>query len=104
MRRWLRGSSSRNLEGNENEENKKPKYNLPRVAEVRPCEWPSDAFLREVGIYDDFYYLVENAGRTSFLQDNCDQYLLLTNTFMQNFHFHSRKDPPMVEFHLYDVP
>ena len=32
------------------------------------------------------------------------QYLLLTNTFVQNFHFQYRKGPPMVEFHLYDVP
>ena len=103
MKRWLRGSSSRNSEGNENEE-KKPKYNLPRSAEVRPCEWPSDIFLREVEIYDDLYYLAENAGITAFLQDKCDKYLLLTNKFVQNFHFHARKDPPMVEFHLYDVP
>jgi hypothetical protein len=104
MRRWLRGSSSHNSEGNENEEKKKPKYNLPRAAEVRPCEWPSDTFLREARIYDDFYYLAENAGITAFLQDKCDQYLLLTNTFVQNFRFHSRKDPPMVKFHLYDEP
>jgi hypothetical protein len=60
--------------------------------------------LREAVIFDDFYYLAENAGLLPFPQDKCDQYLLLTNTFMQNFHFHSRKDPPMVEFHLYDVP
>ena len=46
MKRWLRGSSSQNSNENENEEKKKPKYNLPRVAEVRPCKWPSAAFLR----------------------------------------------------------
>jgi hypothetical protein len=102
MKRWSRGSSSRN--SNENEEKKKPKYNLPRTAEVRSCEWPSDAFLRAVEIYDDFYYLAENVGITDFLRGKCEQYLLLTNTFVQNFHFHARKDPPMVEFHLYDVP
>ena len=104
MRRLLRGSSSRGSKENENEEKKKPKYNLPHVAEVRPCEWPSDTFLRAARIYDDFYFLAENAGITAFLQDKCDQYLLLTNTFVQNFHFHARKDAPMVEFHLYDVP
>ena len=70
--------------------------------EVRPCEWPSDAFLGAAGIYDDFYYLAENAGITYFLHDKCDQYLLLTITFMQNFHFHARKSPPTVEFYLYD--
>jgi hypothetical protein len=101
MRRLLRGSSSRGFKEKESE---KPKYNIPRTAEVRPCEWPSEAFLRAAGIYEDFYYLAENAGITDFLNDKCEQYLLLTNTFVQNFHFYPRKNPPMVEFHLYDVP
>ena len=102
MKRLLRGSSSRSSKDKQSEENKKPKYNLPRTTEVRPCEWPCDEFLREVGIYEDFYYLAENAGLTDFLHDQREQYLLLTNTFVQNFHFHSRNSPPTVEFHLYD--
>ena len=102
MRRLLRGSSSRSSKAKQDEENKKPKYNLPRTAEVRPCEWPCDAFLRAAGIFNDFYYLAGNAGITDFLPDRCNQYLLLTNTFMQNFHFHARRSPPMVNFYLYD--
>ena len=103
MMKWLlRGSSSRSSNDKQNEENKKPKYNLPRVVEVRSCEWPCDAFLRAARIYDDFYYLAENAGITDFLHDQCKQYLLLTNIFMQNFYFHARKSPPSVEFYLYD--
>ena len=102
LRILLRGSSSWGSKEKENEENERPKYNLPRTTEVRPCEWPSDAFLRATGIYEDFYYLAENAGITDFLHDKCDQYLLLTNTFVQNFHFHARKSPPTVEFYLYD--
>ena len=90
MRRWLRGSLSRNLEGNENEK-MKPKYNLPRTMEVRLCKWPSDAFLEAATIYEDFYYLAENAGITDFLLDQCDEYILLTNPFVQNFHFHARR-------------
>ena len=70
--------------------------------EVRPCEWPCDEFLREAGIYEDFYYLAENAGLVNFLRDKREQYLLLTNTFVQNFYFHAKKSPPLVEFHLYD--
>ena len=31
-----------------------------------------------------------------------EQYLLLTNIFVQNFYFHAKKSPPSVEFHLYD--
>ena len=73
------------LEDKESEENKKPKYNLPRTAEVLPCEWPCDEFLRAAGIYDDFYYLAENVGLVDFLRDQREQYLLLTNIFVQFF-------------------
>ena len=102
MKRLLRGSSSWSSKDKQNNENKKPKYNLPRTAKVRPCEWPSNDFLRAAGIYDDFYELVENVGLTTFLHDQRNQYLLLTNIFVQNFHFHSSSSPPTVEFYLYD--
>ena len=102
MKRFLRGSSSRSSKDKQSEENKKPKYNLPCTAEVLPCEWPCDEFLREAGIYEDFYYLAENAGLTDFLHDQREQYLLLTNIFVQNFHFHARRSPPSVDFYLYD--
>ena len=102
MKRFLRGSSSRSSKDKQSEEDKKPKYNLPRTAEVRPCEWPCDEFLRAAGIHDDFYYLAENAGLTDFLPDQREQYLLLTNISVQNFHFHARSSPPTVEFYLYD--
>ena len=85
MKRLLRSSSSRSSKDKQNEENKKPKYNLPRTMEVWPCEWPCDESLRAAGIYDDFYYLAENAGLTDFLHDQCEQYLLLTNIFVQTF-------------------
>ena len=58
--------------------------------------------MSEAEIYEDFYYLAENAGLTDFLHDQREQYLLLTNTFMRNFHFHARRSPPSVEFYLYD--
>ena len=87
MKRLLRGSSSRNSK----EKAHKPKYNLPRTTEVQPCEWPSDDFLRAAGIYDDFYELAENAGLTDFLWDQREQYLLLTNTFVQNFYYYPKE-------------
>ena len=49
LKRLLRGSSSRSSKDKQSEENKEPKYNLPRTAEVRPCEWPCDEFLRKAG-------------------------------------------------------
>ena len=102
MKRLLRGSSSRSSKDKQSEEDKKPKYNLPRTTKVRPCEWPCDEFLKAAGIHDDFYYLAENAGLTGFLHDQLDQYLLLTNIFVQNFHFHARRSPPSLDFYLYD--
>ena len=102
LRRLLRGSSSRGSKEKENEEKGKPKYNLPLTAEVRPCELPCHDFLRVARIYDDFYELAENAGLTAFLHDQREQYLLLTNIFVQNFNFHARRSPPSVEFYLYD--
>ena len=69
IKRLLRGSPSKSSEEKKKEENKKPKYNLPRMAEVRPCEWPCNEFLEAAGIYKDFYYLADNAGLTDFLHD-----------------------------------
>ena len=103
MKRFLRGSSSRSSKEKQSEEAHMRKYNLPRTAEVRPCEWPSKDFLRAAGIYDDFYELAENAGLTGFLRDQRAHYLLLTHTFVQNFYYYPKESPPSVEFHLYDV-
>ena len=72
MKRFLRGSSSQSSKDKQSEEDKKPKFNLPRIAEVRTCEWPCDEFLRAAGIHDDFYSLAENAGLTDFLHDQLD--------------------------------
>jgi len=102
MKRLLRVSSSQGSKDKQSKENEKPKYNLPRIAEVRLCEWPCDDFLRAAGIYDDYYELAENAGLTAFIHDQREQYLLLTNIFVQNFHFHARRLPPSVDFYLYD--
>ena len=84
-RLFLRGSSSQGSKDKQTKENEKAKYNLPRVEEVRPCEWPCDDFLRKARIYKDFYSLIENAGLTDFLHDPREQYLLLTNIFVQFF-------------------
>ena len=86
MKRLLRGSSSRSSK----EKAQKPEYNLPHTAEVRSCEWPSDDLLRAARIYVDFYELAENAGLADFLRDQCEQYLLLTNTFVQNFYYYPK--------------
>ena len=72
MKRFLRGSSSQSSQEKQAKEKEKAKYNLPRLVEVRACEWPCNDFLKEAGIHEDFYSLIENAGLTGFLHDRID--------------------------------
>ena len=58
--------------------------------------------MKEAGIHEDFYSLIETAGLTGLRNDRIDQYLLLTNTFVQNFYYYPKKSPRAVSFHLYD--
>ena len=85
LRRFFKGSSSQSSKEKQDKEKEKPKYNLPRLAEVWSCEWPCDNFLKEAGIHEDFCSLIETAGLTGFINDRIDQYLLLTITFVQNW-------------------
>ena len=75
-----------------------------RLAEVRPCEWPHTPFLEEAGILQEFTQYAANAGLTDFITAECEQYHLLTNTFVQNFNFLPRNNPPKVQFNLYTEP
>jgi hypothetical protein len=68
----------------------------PRKVEVRPCEWPHDAFMEEAGFHQEFAQFVASAGLTEFLAAKCDQYHILTNSFVQSFHFLRRNNPPEV--------
>ena len=102
LRKFLRGPSSQSSQEKQAKEKEQAKYNLPRLAEVRACEWPCNDFLKEAGIHEDFYSLIENADLTDFLHDRIDQYILLTNTFGQIFYYYPKKSPPAVSFHLYD--
>ena len=44
------------------------------------------SMISAAGIYEDFHELAKNAGLTAFLHDQRDQYFLLTNIFVKNFH------------------
>ena len=43
----------------------------PRDALVRPCEWPSENFMVQAGIKDEFDAYVRNAELEGFLSDKC---------------------------------
>ena len=45
----------------------------PRVAYVRPFEWPSEEFMVKAGIKDQFDAYVCNADLEDFMQDKCPQ-------------------------------
>jgi hypothetical protein len=78
-----------------------PDLHLPRRAEVWPCEWPCDTFMSEASFQHEIAQFMANASLTNFLVDKCDQFQLLTNSFVQNFYFMPRLDTPMVRFDLY---
>ena len=70
--RLLKGSSSQGSQEKQAKEKEKAKYNLPRLAKVRSCEWPCEDFLKEAGIHEDFYSLIESACLNDFLLDRID--------------------------------
>jgi hypothetical protein len=53
------------------------------------------------GILQEFAQYAANAGLTDFIAAECEQYHLLTNSFVQSFHFLPRNNPPEVQFNLY---
>ena len=64
-----------------------------RLAEVRPCEWPHAPFMAEAGILQEFIQYVANADLTDFIAAECEQYHLLTSTFVQSFNFLPKNNP-----------
>ena len=68
---------------------REPDDEPPWDADVRPCEWPSDEFMSQAGIKDEFYVYVRNADLEGFMQDKCPQYYHLTDSFARRFKFTS---------------
>ena len=81
---------------------REPDNELPREAQVRPCEWPLEEFMVQVGIKDEFYAYVHNADLESFVSDKGRQYLYLTDSFVRRFKFTSSCNSHTVLFDLYD--
>jgi hypothetical protein len=75
---------------------------LPRDAEVRACEWPSEEFMVKAGIKDEFDAYVRNADLEDFLQDKCPQYYQLTDSFVRRFKYKSSRNSQSVMFDIYD--
>ena len=76
---------------------------LPRDADVRACEWPSDDFMVEAGFKEEFDAYVRNAELEDFLQDKCPQYYQLTDSFVRRFKYKCTCNSPSVLFDIYDT-
>ena len=74
----------------------------PRDAPVRPCEWPSDDFMDQAGIKEEFNAYLRNTNLESFEAGKCCQYHYLTSSFVWRFEFSSSRNSPTVLFDLYE--
>ena len=81
---------------------REPDNELPRDAQVRPCEWPSEDLMVRAGIKEEFDAYVRNADLESFVSDKCRQYLYLTDSFVRRFKFTSSRNSQHVLFDIYD--
>ena len=71
------------------------------MTELWPCEWSHNPFMEGARICQEFAQYAANASLTDFIAAECEQYQLLTNSFVQSFHFISRNNPREVQFNLY---
>ena len=74
----------------------------PRDAPVRPCEWPSEDFMDQAGIKEEFNAYLHNADLVSFEAEKCHQYHYLTSSFVRRFEFSSSRNSQTVLFDLYE--
>ena len=81
---------------------REPDNELPREAQVRPCECPSENFMVQAGIKEEFDAYVRNADLVSFEKEKCSQYHNLTNTFVRRFEFSTSRNSPTVLFDRYE--
>ena len=72
----------------------------PRDAPGRACEWPSEDFMDQAGIKEEFNTYVSNADLVSFEADKCRQYHYLTYSFVRRFEFSSSRNSQTVLFDL----
>ena len=70
--------------------------------EANVSTFPCVSFMQDAGIYEDFLLLVSRCGLTTYMNDESNQYALLTKTFVESFTFTNNAFRPRVEFKIYD--
>ena len=81
---------------------REPDNEPPREAQERPCEWPSEEFLVQAGIKDEFDTYMCNSDLEDFMSYKCLQYHYLTDSFVRRFKSTSSRNSHTVLFDLYD--
>ena len=66
--------------------------------------FPCVDFMRNAGICEDFMVLVGRVGLTTCMNDESDQYALLTKIFVESFTFRNSAYNSSVSFKIYDMP
>ncbi|KAK1615289.1 hypothetical protein QYE76_020806 [Lolium multiflorum] len=66
--------------------------------------FPCYDFLRNAGILEDFFTLVNRAGLTTYVEDEREQYYMLTKIFVESFRFNNTQYEPTVAFKIYGNP
>jgi hypothetical protein len=61
-------------------------------------------FMRDAGIYEDFLLLVSRVGLTTYMNDESDQYTLLTESFVESCTFHNSAFRSYAAFRIYNRP
>ncbi|KAK1611680.1 hypothetical protein QYE76_035353 [Lolium multiflorum] len=63
--------------------------------------FPCYDFLSNAGLVDDFLTLVGKAGLTTYMEDEREQYYMLTKIFVESFKFNNKHYHPTVAFKIY---
>ncbi|KAK1618691.1 hypothetical protein QYE76_024208 [Lolium multiflorum] len=66
--------------------------------------FPCYDFLRNAGLLDDFLFLINNVGLSTYMEDERSQYYMLTKIFVESFKFNNTHFTPSVTFRIYDRP
>ena len=64
--------------------------------------FPCTDFLCAAGILEDFLSLVGRVGLTTYMEDERDQHVMLTKTFVDSFLLDNSHYRPSVSFKIYD--
>ncbi|KAK1697425.1 hypothetical protein QYE76_014122 [Lolium multiflorum] len=60
--------------------------------------------IEDLWLLDDFLTLVGKAGLTTYMEDEREQYYMLTKIFVESFKFNNKHYHPTVAFRIYDNP